>query len=170
MKLNRNIQRLRSALALALILWCAGAGCMIVSYVHGANMSAAGTARLDSGDAGWGHVSGSMGAHDGCKARHASKRGVASSITNQSSSFGSLANLEGLNEVPNSSNAMGCCPLTSGAFVVTGRQRISNEDRSVSQGYAAISFVTRFAATPLAIPVRLPNQSQTYLRGCIFLI
>ena len=166
MKLNGNIQRFRSALALALMLWCAGAGCMIVSYAHGANMSGASAAQVSSSSAGWGHASGSMGAHDGCKARHAPGRRVASSITNQTS----LANLEGLAEVPNSSNAMTCCPLTGGAFVVTSRQRISNEDRSVLQGVAAISVVTSFAATSLAISLRLPNQNQTYLRGCVFLI
>ena len=167
---GKAISKLRSALTLVLMLWCAGAGCMIVSYAHGAAMSGSGAAKVSAGSAGWGHASGSMGTHDGCKALHASERRVASSMTDHALSSESLADIEGLAEVPNSSNAMSCCPLTSGTFVVTGRQRISNEDASASQGFDAVSVGTGVAATTLAIPLRLPNQNQTYLRGCVFLI
>ncbi len=167
---NRKIiSRLRSALAVALVLWCAGAGCMIVSYAHGTAMSAANTAGVSSGSTASGETSGSMGTHDCCKARHASEHRLASSTKHVSSSDLS-ANFEGLAELPNSSNAMNCCPLTSGAFVVNGRQRISNDDASESSGVKAVSILTSFAATPFAMPLRLPNQKQTYLRGCVFLI
>jgi hypothetical protein len=65
---------------------------------------------------------------------------------------------------------MNCCPLTSGTLVVTGRQRISDADTTVLRSINADSFLDGFIATTVAIPLRLPNQNQTYLRGCVFLI
>ena len=162
------LRKFRLAITVGLMLWCGGAGCVLVSYAHGAAMSAANTGRDGSGST-WCETSGSMGAHSCCKARHASEHRLASSTSHISSSD-SLANLEGLAEVPNSSNAMSCCPLTSGKFAVNGRQRISDDDASESPAAKAVSVLTSFAATPLAMPLRLPNQNQTYLRGCVFLI
>jgi len=154
------LRKLRSVFTFVLMLWCAGAGCMMVSFAHGAAMNEA--------EAGFGHASGSMGAHDCCKARHATDRRVASQVAHRSLSSEPFANLEKLAEVPNSSNAISCCPLTSGSTVVTGRQRVSNDDASVSSNVEAISSVPAgFATSPV---VRLPNQKQTYLRGCVFLI
>lgn len=164
------LRNLRSAITLGLMLWCAGAGCMIVSVAHGAAMCGAEATKTSSSSAGLGQVSGSAGAHDCCKARHASERRVASSMTAHAILAESLMNLEGLAEVPDSSDAMSCCPLTSGTIVVTGRQRISHHDTSVSRGLDAATVVTTAASTPLATPLRLPNQNQTYLRGCVFLI
>jgi hypothetical protein len=152
------LRKLRSALTLALVLWCAGAGCMMVSYAHGVAMNEAEAA----------HASGSMRAHDCCKDRHAAERRVASSMADRTVSSESLANFQKLGEAPNSSNAISCCPLTSGSIVVAGRQRVSNDGASVSPDVDAISCVTAgFPKTPV---VRLPNQKQTYLRGCVFLI
>jgi hypothetical protein len=164
------LRNLRSAITLGLMFWCAGAGCMIVSVAHGAAMSGTDATKTSSSIAGWGQASGSMGTHDCCKARHASERRVASSISDHASSSQSLVNLEGLAEVPNSSNAKNCCPLTSGTIVVTGRQRVSNDDTSVSRDLDAAAVVTSVGSTPLTIPLRLPDQNQTYLRGCVFLI
>ena len=164
------IRNWRSAITLGLILWCAGAGCMIVSVAHGAAMREAAATRTSSGRAGWGQVSGSAGAHDCCKARHASERRAAPLMTGHVLTPESSANLEGLAGLMNSSDAMSCCPLTSGTIVATGRQRISNDDASVSRGLDAATVVTSVASTPIAAPLRLLNQSQTYLRGCAFLI
>lgn len=170
MKIDRNTQGLRSALAIALMLWCAGAGCMIVSYAHGVAMSATEGAQTSSSNDAWAGVTGSAGAHAGCKARHASERQVARSMTNHASSSGSLAEIEGLAEVLSSSDAMSCCPLTTGTILAAGRQLTSNEEASASQGLDPIAVVNNVTSTPLAIPLRLPNQNQTYLRGCVFLI
>jgi len=137
--------KFRSAITVGLMLWCAGAGCMIVSYAHGAAMSAANTGGVSCGSTS-GETSGSMGTHDCCKARHKSERRAASSMMDHASSSEFLANLEGLAELPNSSNAMNCCPLTSGTFVVNGRQRISNDDASESPAAKAVSALTSFAA------------------------
>jgi hypothetical protein len=159
--------KFRSALTFALMLWCAGAGCMIVSYAHAAAMSA----NVNSISSG--HASGSMGTHDCCKARHASGRAsdrdaASSSVVYTSSS--ALMDSEEVAEVPSSSNAINCCPLTSGTFVVNSREQVVNENTSMSHGTGAVTAVSSVAAIPLAIPLRLPDQNQTYLRGCVFLI
>jgi hypothetical protein len=164
------LRNLRSAITLGLMFWCAGAGCVIVSVAHGAAMSGADTTQMGSSMSGWGQASGSMGTHDCCKARHASERRVVSSISDHAPSSQSLVNLEGLAETPNSSNAKNCCPLTSGTIVVTGRQRVNNDDTSVSPDPDAVAVVTSAGSTPLTMPLRLPDQAQTYLRGCVFLI
>ena len=164
------LRNLRSAITLGLMLWCAGAGCMIVSVTHGAAMREAEATKTTSSLAAWGQVSGSAGAHDCCKARHAAEHRVASSKTDHATAPKSLVNLEGLAEVPNSSDAMSCCPLTSGTILVTGRQRISYDDTLVLRRLDAAAVVTTVASAPLVTPLRLPNQNQTYLRGCVFLI
>jgi hypothetical protein len=164
------LRNLRSAITLGLMLWCAGAGCMIVSATHGAAMRGAEATKSRSSVAGLGQVSGSAGPHDCCKARHASEHRIASSMTDQAKAPESLMNLEGAAEFPNTSDAMSCCPLTSGTIVATGRQRVSHNDTSVSRGLDTATVVTSVASTQLAPPLRLPNQNQTYLRGCAFLI
>lgn len=163
-----GLRELRSAVALTLVLWCAGAGCMIVSYAHNTARRGANAAR--SIGAGLGQASGSMDAHGCCRARHASERRVPSSMAGQTLSSDPFANLTELTQAPNS-NALSCCPLTSGSIVVTGRQRTSNDDASVASGLNSVSsFQKVVATTPSANSLRLPNQSHTYLRGCVFLI
>ena len=157
-------RKLRSLLTFALMLWCAGAGCIMVSYAHGAAMNDAEAVKVS----GLGHAAGSMAAHDCCKARHATERRVASEVADRRVPSESFVNLEELAEVPNSSNAISCCPLTGGSIVVSGRQRVSNDGASVLAGVEAISAVrVGLITVPLA---GLPNQKQTYLRGCVFLI
>jgi hypothetical protein len=160
------LRKLRSALALALALWCAGAGCMVVSYARAAAQSGDDATTIGTG---FGRTSGSMGAHSCCKARHSAKRRSASS-TNAHTSSDLVANLTEFSQVPNST-VMNCCPLTSGGIVVAGRQRTSNEDASVASAINSVSsFHKVVATTPGANSLRLPNQSHTYLRGCVFLI
>lgn len=161
------VSRLRSALTIALVLWCAGAGCVIASYAHAAKTV---TNAAQGSSAGVGHSSGLTGAHDCCKARHATERRVPS-MPSQTSSSDPLANFKELAEVPNSSSQMSCCPLTSGSIVANASSRISSDDASESLGIDAASSVHNGYATTLqANSLRLPNQSHTYLRGCAFLI
>lgn len=164
-----SIRKLRSALTIALMLWCAGAGCMIVSYAHAASMNdryAAGVSSAVRDSA-----PGSMETHHCCKSRQALKGHVSPPQAVPGSSPGSFANLEEMAEVPNSSSVMSCCPLTSGSIVANGSSRISNDDASESLSVEAGSSVHNGYATTLqANSLRLPNQSHTYLRGCAFLI
>jgi hypothetical protein len=159
------LRKSRSALTLALMLWWAGAGCVIVSYAHAGAMSAT---DVNSGSAV--HASGSMGTHDCCKARHASDHRVASLTVVRMSSSWSVMDREEIAEVPSSSNAVNCCPLTSGTFVVNSRERIVNENASASRGLEPATAVISVAEIPLTIPLRLPDRNRTYLRGCVFLI
>ncbi|HXI61141.1 MAG TPA: hypothetical protein VNF70_00465, partial [Pyrinomonadaceae bacterium] len=61
----------RSMMALALIFWCAGAGCMIVSYARASMTEAGGPS--NSADQMMTGMSSSMDAHACCKAQHRSK-------------------------------------------------------------------------------------------------
>ena len=161
------ISSFRSVLAVGLVLWCAGAGCMIVSYARAAAITGNDDAR--STGTGLDQASGSMGSHSCCKARHALPRRSTVSTTRKTPSD-LLANLTQLTQVPNS-NALSCCPLTSGSIVVAGRQRTSSDDASVALDVNAVSSLHNVVATtPSANSLRLPNQSHTYLRGCVFLI
>ena len=65
----KTVLTLRSLLAVALILWCAGAGCMMVSYARAAANENAGSALM--GD----KVGGATGmdGHACCKAKHRSQ-------------------------------------------------------------------------------------------------
>jgi len=160
--------KLRSAITLALMLWCAGAGCMIVSYAHALRMNGRYAAAVSS--AVQDSVPGSMETHHCCKSRQASKRYISRQAV-PGLSPNAFARLEELAELPNSSSVMSCCPLTSGSLVANGSSRISNDDATESfAANAASSVQNGFATTPQANSLRLPNQSHTYLRGCAFLI
>jgi hypothetical protein len=163
--------RARSALAFALMLWCAGAGCMIVAYAHGGVMSGMSASKVGGG--GWDDVSASIGTHSCCKARHSSERRVAQPISDRASSAEPAAKFETITlaEVPQSSDAMSCCPLTGGTFVVASRQRISNQDASEPKGIDSITVLPGSqVAASRSYALDLPFQSQTHVRLCVFLI
>ena len=115
-------------------------------------------------------LSAGAGTHSCCKARHSSEHvGLASSLRPEprAAGFEEVA----LPESSSSSNASSCCPLTSGTFVVTARQSVSDDRASEAIKSDAPALVLADAhATLRALPLRLPNQNQTYLRGCAFLI
>jgi len=158
---TQAIPRLRSTLAWALVFWCAGAGCMAVSYARDASISTASLfAEKHLAD-----KAGSMSAHACCKARHSSSR--ASSSQPDSDFFGfQEAALPG---PPVRSGATSCCPLTSGSFVTSSGTEV-NQGNSSTTSHSG-SFLIRYVRfTPTEIARRLPDQNQTYLRGCAFLI
>jgi hypothetical protein len=162
--------RVRSTLASALMLWCAGAGCMLVSYAHGAAMSGANLADSHSNKRKLTDVSASIGAHACCKTRHSSSRrtvGQTELHLQSSRSFQQVA----LAEVPDSSGATSCCPLTSGSFVVTSRTQLNDDSASRADQSGSFSLTLTDSQSALRFyPLRLPDQNQTYLRGCVFLI
>ena len=168
MKIPRpSIKKMRSALAVALTLWCAGAGCMIVSYAHGTAMGA--EPRIPAGASSLGGVSGSMSSHTCCKAHHLVKH-KPSSQRNWTVESPEVANQIALPENAAPSGANGCCPLTSGSFVSTGRV---SGDSNISIPASPDCFSAKLSNVQLAprdYPLRLLNQEQTYLRCCSFLI
>ena len=169
MKLHRpSIKRMRSVLAVGLMLWCAGAGCAIVSYAHAAEMNRGETVSLVKPN--FSGASASVMAHACCKARHSSKRDAgARHPISRSERFTGFQQVS-LPAAPSPSGAMSCCPLTSGSFVVASRSQ-SKADASALTQKDSLSLAIRDAPTaPQAGPLRLPNQEQTYLRCCVFLI
>jgi hypothetical protein len=170
MRINRNlIQKARWAIAVALMLWCAGAGCALGTYAHAA-MRNNDLPQAKTGGMALTGISAAAGAHSCCKARHSSEHvGSASSLRPEprAAGFEEVA----LPESSSSSNASSCCPLTSGTFVVTARQSVTNDRaaEAIKSDAQALLLADAYA-TPRALPLRLPNQNQTYLRGCAFLI
>jgi len=168
---RKPIKTMRFVLAVALALWCAGAGCMLVSYAHtvamsGSGASLAGPAQSSSG------MSSSMGAHSCCKARHASSKHSPDVRANSDASeVAAVFERVELPDAPAPSGAMSCCPLTSGTFVVNARTQTNDSNSSALATKDALSRVfSNSQAAPRAHPLRLPNQNRTYLRGCVFLI
>jgi len=164
----KAISRFRSTIAFALALWCVGAGCMLASYAHVAAMSGANLADRHSNKSKLSDWSASAGAHACCKARISSSRRTASQReSNLQRSLQQVA----LPDVPDSSGATSCCPLTSGSFVATSRSQLSDDNASQVDQRGSFSLtLTNAQPTHRFDPLRLPDQNQTYLRGCVFLI
>jgi hypothetical protein len=168
----KTISRLHSALAFALTLWCAGTGCLMVSYARTAAMASAEIPASQSPERSLAEASASMGSHACCKARRGSSRGHAHSATGQTES----ASQPGFQQAalpgdPASSSASSCCPLTSGSFLTQSRSQ-SDDDRVLALGHNdSLSFALTDSQIHFrAIPLRLFSQERSYLTGCAFLI
>lgn len=164
MREGKLVRKFRFAVALGLALWCAGTGCVLVSYAHGATMRSADLGGTNS-EKSLGSVTASAGSHDCCKARHPALKRTARSQTNP----------DGTEQValPESSppdGARSCCPLTSGSFVAASRPN-SNESNvsSVTRNFVPPA-IARTGAAPAEYPLHLPNQNKAYLIDCVFLI
>ena len=168
-----GLRKFRSAIAFTLILWCAGAGCMLVSYAHSAAMNGPGASPSHPEEKSWAGLSASMSTHSCCKARHGSSRRTAEAGTQTISRADSSTEVEqvSLTESPAQSGAMSCCPLTTGSFVASSRTQSNETNGAAPAQNHSLPFALRNSEPkPLAIPPRLPNQEQTYLRCCVFLI
>jgi hypothetical protein len=152
--------KLLKALAIALMLWCAGAGCMMVSYAKGAMSDMDSQAPAEAHAM---HMSGSMDAHECCKAKR--KGAKRSALGESPSEFTQVTIPE-----PVQSNAMNCCPLTSGSIVVASRSTSNDETPALSQTDSSAFKPSISYQRPLAIPLRLPNRAKSYLLDCAFLI
>lgn len=155
--------KLLKALAIALMFWCAGAGCMMVSYAKGAmrNLDSSEVADMSS----MAHMSGSMDAHACCKAKRKNARRSQAASQLTSSEFEQFTVPE-----PAQSAAMSCCPLTSGSIVIASRSN-SNDDAPISSHTDLASFkLLSSNQRSVAVPLRLPNRAESYLLDCAFLI
>jgi len=154
--------KLRSALTLGLVLWCAGAGCL----AHGMAMrTVAAAPETKSTKANSSQAEMAMNGHACCKARHRSLQSADKS--NSDPGPGTIA----LPEDSSSDDAASCCPLTSGSFVTVSRSQTNdyNSSASAGNGLPEQSFTARFPVDR-ADPLRLPGHEQTYLTCCAFLI
>ena len=163
-----KVFRVRSMMALALIFWCAGAGCMLVSVAQASMTDVAGSQH--SADQMMTGVSSSMDARACCKAKHRSASGNQTQKLSTASSGDAEQILLTIPSAPAQSGAMFCCPLTSGSMVVASRSQ-SNDRATVSEATSSSSLlVTSSDPQPLAVPLRLPNRAHSYLLDCAFLI
>ena len=153
-------------LSLVLVLWCAGTGCMIVSYARG-TMSDAEVTRRVLGQATVA-ASGAMDAHACCKACHKFlKQNGSSALRLRKSYVEDTQVAVPANSAP--SGAMSCCLLTSGSIVVASRTQTSDSSSTLAVGDSYLE-LRKSATAPLAVPLRLRNRAQSYLLGCAFLI
>jgi len=152
--------KLLKALAIALIFWCAGAGCMMVSYAKAAMSE---TDSLPANDAlAMAHMSGSVDAHACCKAKRKGAKRSASADSSEFIQFNAPAPVQG--------NAMNCCPLTSGSIVVASRSASNDEVPTLPQTGSSDFNSLKSHNEPVAVPLRLPNRAESYLLDCAFLI
>ena len=163
-KALRTILKPHALLAIFLMFWCAGTGCMMVSYARAA------TSDSDTIVGQMSHSIGSMSmdAHACCKARRSSSKHHQAGAESQSLS--PELNLLTTPSTPAPTGVMNCCPLTSGSVVVSSRSQ--SDDRATvlePADSSQVSFVDSYPA-PLAVPLRLPNRAHAYLLDCAFLI
>jgi len=107
----KRLFNLQSLIAIALIVWCAGAGCMLVSYARTSMTEANGPS--DSVDQMMAGMSSSMDAHACCKAKHRSAGSIKKQPESTANTYFEPA-LLAFPSTPTQSGAMSCCPLTSG--------------------------------------------------------
>ena len=158
----KRLLTLRSVIAIALIFWCAGAGCMMVSYARATMNDMDAPAQLAEHSMA---MPSSMDAHGCCKAKHKSlikdhsqKRSVVSDLNE----FTLPASAP--------SGAMSCCPLTSGSIVVGSRSQTNDHASELAQTDSSSLKLTNSNQARVAIPLRLPNRARSYLLDCAFLI
>jgi len=158
----KRILSLRAGVAIALMFWCAGAGCMMVSYARSAmnDMDAPAQSAEHSMA-----MSSSMDAHGCCKAKHKS---LIKDHSQKRSVAGDLMEFELPPSAP--SGAMSCCPLTSGSIVVGSRSQTNDHASELAQADSSSLKLASSSQTPVAIPLRLPTRARSYLLDCAFLI
>ena len=158
----QKILSIRSVLAFVLMFWCAGTGCMMVSYARVAATELNDTAAVMDHA-----MAGSMSmAHACCKAKRPSAR---DHHARPESSAPDL-NLLTTPSVPTPSGMMSCCPLTTGSIVATSRSPSNDRATLMQEADAASLLLFQTDPTPLAGPLRLPNRAHSYLLDCAFLI
>jgi len=158
----KRILSLRAGVAIALMFWCAGAGCMMVSYARSAMNDMDGSAQSAGQSMA---MSSSMDAHACCKAKHKSLTKAHSQKRSVTSDLSEFTLTE-----PAPSGAMSCCPLTSGSIVVGSRSQTNDHASELAQTDSSSLKLASSNQTPVAIPLRLPNRARSYLLDCAFLI
>ena len=142
------------ALAISLMFWWAGTGCMLVSYA-----TAGGTTVAESASA----PSDEIAAVPSCHA-NLHKNRKTTSKTAAVDRVGQL-NLP----TPYRSGAMSCCPLTSGS-IAANRPQSHNSAAALTNSESQILNLDLLLPAPVAVPLRLPNRAHSYLLDCAFLI
>jgi hypothetical protein len=150
------------ALAIALMFWCAGTGCMMVSYAR-ADMSDMESAAR-AADQPMAGMHAAMDAHGCCKATHKSAKRT--KAAHHSIDFAGAQ----FTVPPVQTDAMSCCPLTSGLIVVASRSQSNDSGSALTETDSSSLALSKSDHTPVAVPLRLPNRAHSYLLDCAFLI
>jgi hypothetical protein len=155
--------RPRSIITIALIFWCAGAGCMMVSYARGAMSDENSSTPAAEHSM---PMSAAMDAHACCKARHTS---LALKHVAQPAIDINLREFTIPSPAP--AGAMSCCPLTSGSIVVASRSQTNDSACETADTSASSLKLDNSHKPPVTVaPPRLPNRARSYLLDCAFLI
>jgi hypothetical protein len=141
-------------LALVLVFWCAGTGCLLVTYA-----TAGGTPVADLAAA----ASEGMRGAPSCHARREKNPKTAS----KTASTASVRQLD--LPAPFRSPAISCCPLTSGSIAAAYRPQSHNPPALTNWESEILKLVDPRTA-PIASPMRRPNRVHSYLLDCAFLI
>ena len=150
-----DLGKFRKSLALMLVFWCAGTGCMLVSYATGGGTTVAESASAPS-DA--------IRAAPSCHANLQKNRKTTSKTT-AADRVGQL-NLP----MPSRSRAMSCCPLTSGSIAAANRPQSHNSSAALTNSESQLLNLAHPRTAPVAVPLWLPNRAHSYLLDCAFLI
>jgi hypothetical protein len=135
---------------------------MIVSYARG-TMDAEDQAAA-SPEQTIAAMSSSMDSHECCQAKHKALR-RASVVRKTTVEFTQFTA-----PLPDTGNAMSCCPLTSGSLVVASRSQADDSGSEITQPDSFSLHLQNSHKTSVAIPLRLPNRAHSYLLDCAFLI
>jgi hypothetical protein len=166
-------RKFRSILAFGLVLWCAGAGCILLSYAHGAAMSSIDSAPASSGT-NRDLIAAAAGSHGCCKAHHSSAKhhheAPGPVHISAASQFAAGFEQVALPESPAPAGATSCCPLTSGSFVTASRAQLNDSNHALIARIISLPPTLTNSGLAPDYSIRLPNLNQTYLRDCVFLI
>ena len=152
----KRLLKVRMMVALALMLWCAGTGCLLVCYA-GEPTSLATEVTSSASE--------SMSGMPSCHAHLQKNKRVAKSEKPALDKAGRLNA-----PAPSRSSSMSCCPLTSGLIAAASRAQSNDAAPAISDTSTELHNLVRSTNNPLAIPLRLPNRAHSYLLDCAFLI
>ena len=142
------------ALAISLMFWWAGTGCMLAAHARAATKTV--TALATPADP-----------HACCKAGHKKRKQHAAKVEQRAS-----ANTQSVStrSLPVPSSAMRCCPLGSRSMLVASRLQSTDRAEAFNQPDFLAPIIAKSNLSPLAVPLRLPNRAHSYLLDCAFLI
>jgi hypothetical protein len=173
------------------MLWFAGAGCLFVSYAHGAmpGSNAANEAACPAHQPAENvshHQATNAGepvpdtssdtivvdsGHSCCKIQAvAASPKLHSASTNELASSIAVARQTRLTSLPPPAGAMNCCPLMSTAVAAVSKPRADEATTTPVEPVALPAFLNQKETASLTTPLRLPNRGHTYLHCCAFLI
>ena len=161
MMLKPSLNALRRSIAMTLLLWLGGAGCMFGCTL---NAHAAPT-RETANSNGVPVVQEQPACPMTAGPEHCSRRAAAQEHTANSTALDSSDQ----RFVPN--EGMNCCPLANLTSAAAAKSRIADKITAATAGQRG---TTRPDVSPerfsRATPIHYPNRGQTYLRCCVFLI